>query len=283
MPTSPSSSAQQAREALAARLHDLRRAAGLSGQELAERCGWYKSKTSRIENARTLPTDADIRAWCWACNADEESEDLLAAARHAETLYVQWRRLHRCGLRQVHEASLPLYESTCLFRVYCSTVMPGLLQTPGYATDLLAAITAFQGTPDDVPAAVAARTARSRVVHDSGRRFMLLVEEAVLRCGVGNPAAMVDQLGHLLEVMALPNVCLGVVPFGDRSQRIWPLETFMIFNDARVHVELLTARVTITAPSEVAAYERAFIGLSELALYGADACARIRAALGTLG
>lgn len=283
MPTSPSSSAQQAREALAARLFDLRRAAGLSGQELAERCGWYKSKSSRIENARTLPSDTDIRAWCRACDAVEETEDLLAAARHAETLYVQWRRLHRCGLRQVHEASLPLYESTRLFRVYCSTVMPGLVQTPGYATDLLSAITAFQGTPDDVPAAVAARTARSRILHDSGRRFMLLIEEAVLHSGVGTPAAMAEQLGYLLEVMALPTVCLGILPFGDRARKIWPLETFMIFDDARVHVELLTARVTVTAPSEVSAYARAFADLAQLALYGASASARITTALAALG
>ncbi|MFI9228660.1 helix-turn-helix domain-containing protein [Streptomyces rimosus] len=283
MPSSPSSSAQQAREALAARLHDLRRASGLTSQELAERCGWYKSKTSRIENARTLPSDADIRAWCRACEAADETEDLLAAARHAETLYVQWRRLHRSGLRQVHEASRPLYERTRLFRVYCSTVMPGLVQTTGYATDLLSAITAFQGTPDDVTEAVTARTDRSRVLHDSGRWFMLLVEEAVLRSGVGNPAAMADQLHYLLEVMALPSVRFGVVPFGDRARRMWPLETFMIFDDDRVHVELLTAKVTITAPTEVDAYARAFDGLSGLALYGACAGARIRAALGALG
>lgn len=53
MPESPSSSAQAARERVANRLRVLRAEAGLTGSELAARCGWTHPKTSRIENART--------------------------------------------------------------------------------------------------------------------------------------------------------------------------------------------------------------------------------------
>lgn len=49
---------------------------------------------------------------------------------------------------------MPLYERTRLFRVYCSNVVPGLVQTPGYASALMSSITRFQGMPDDVPEAV---------------------------------------------------------------------------------------------------------------------------------
>jgi hypothetical protein len=41
MPSSSSSSAQQARQALADQLRDIRLAAGLSGRELAARAGWH--------------------------------------------------------------------------------------------------------------------------------------------------------------------------------------------------------------------------------------------------
>ncbi|WP_234430583.1 helix-turn-helix domain-containing protein [Streptomyces sp. NRRL F-4489] len=41
MPRSPSSSAQAAREAIARRLRELRKRAGLTVTELAGRCGWH--------------------------------------------------------------------------------------------------------------------------------------------------------------------------------------------------------------------------------------------------
>lgn len=55
MPISPSSSAQAARAVVARRLRDLRKSAGLTVVELANRCDWHHSKTSRIENAQTGP------------------------------------------------------------------------------------------------------------------------------------------------------------------------------------------------------------------------------------
>lgn len=73
---SPSSSAQAAREAVAARLADIRKTAGLKAHEVADRCGWHKSKVSRLENARTPPSDEDIRKWCETCGALHHAPDL---------------------------------------------------------------------------------------------------------------------------------------------------------------------------------------------------------------
>lgn len=39
----------------------------------------------------------------------------------------------------------------------------------------------FQGTPDDVAEAVAACVARSRFLYDGGQRYVVLIEESVLR------------------------------------------------------------------------------------------------------
>ncbi|WP_280451174.1 helix-turn-helix domain-containing protein [Nocardia cyriacigeorgica] len=44
-----------ARSALGARLRELRRAANLSGVDLAARCGWDSSKISRIERGKQAP------------------------------------------------------------------------------------------------------------------------------------------------------------------------------------------------------------------------------------
>ncbi|MET7718696.1 helix-turn-helix transcriptional regulator [Streptomyces sp. NPDC005407] len=276
MPHFPMSSVQEARAALAERLRELRLDAGITGKELAKRCGWSVAKSSRIENAHTAPSDADIRAWCTACGADGQAADLVAANRQADSMYVQWRRLQHTGMKRLQEASTPLYERTRLFRVYASHVVPGFLQTPGYATALMGTIAAFRGTPDDVSEAVEARMRRSHVLYEGEHRFATLVEENVLNHRIGDSEVMAGQLGSLLASMALPSMSLGVIPAeAPREQVMWPLEQFTAFDDIRIHVELLAARVTVTAPSELDVYLRAFTRLTELAVYGAEARALI--------
>lgn len=276
-----SSAAQAAREVLAARLRDLRLDAGLTGHELARRCGWSAAKSSRIEHAKTPPSDMDVRAWCAACDAEDQAQDLVAANRLADQMYVHWKRLHRHGMRRAQEEVVPLYERTRCFRVYCSNVVPGMLQTEAYATALLSTIAAFQGTPDDSPEAAAARVARSHVVQNGNRRFAFLVEETVLRYRIGDAETMASQLGYLLAVMALPNVSLGVIPF-TAGRRVWPLEAFYVFDDHRVSVELLTAAVNVTAPGEIAVYAKAFAELNHIAVHGAPARSLITDAIATL-
>ncbi|WP_052852223.1 helix-turn-helix domain-containing protein [Streptomyces avicenniae] len=282
MPALPSSSVQAARRAVADRLREIRREANLTATDVAGRTGWYKSKVSRLENAVTPPSDDDIRAWCRACRADGMVADLIAASRSADTMYVEWRRLQRTGLRRLQDSYIPLFERTRTFRIYCSNVVPGLLQTGGYAAALLGAIAAFRGTPDDVTAAVAARLDRSRIIGRGDRRLALLVEEAVLRHRVGGADVMAGQLGHLLSVMAYPSVSLGVIPFS-AERRMWMIETFSAYDTDQVQVETLTAQLNVTAPSEVEQYLRAFGEFSKLAVHGAAARTLITSAIDALG
>ncbi|MEY9841788.1 helix-turn-helix domain-containing protein [Streptacidiphilus sp. EB103A] len=282
MPSSPSSSVEAARKAVAARLREIRRDAGITGHELAVRAGWHASKSSRLENGVTPPGDDDIRTWCRVCGADDQAADLIAASRSADSMYVEWKRVQRTGLRRLQESYIPLFERTRVFRVYCSNVIPGLLQTPTYAMELLSDITAFRGAPNDVADAVAARMDRSRILREGDHRFAVLVEEAVLRYRVGDASTMAGQLGHLLAVMSLPAVSLGVIPF-TTSRHMWPVETFSIYDDEQAQVELLTAAVTVTAPTEIDQYVRAFGRLADVAVYGADARALITAAIAALG
>ena len=96
-------------------------------------------------------------------------------------------------------------------------MVPGFLQTPGYATALMSAITDFQQTPDDVAEAVRARMGRNRILASEGRRFAILLEESVLRYQVGDDEVMPAQLGHLLSCTALPTVRIGIIPFTRRG------------------------------------------------------------------
>jgi hypothetical protein len=96
----------------------------------------------------------------------------------------------------------------------------------------------------------------------------MLLEESVLRYRVGDNEVMSAQLGQLLGVTAMPNVKLGVIPFTVEARPMWTLEAFTVFDNARVHVELLSAQVTVTVPGEVVVYLRAFDRLASLSARG---------------
>jgi transcriptional regulator with XRE-family HTH domain len=272
MPTFPSSSAQAARAVVARRLRDLRKSAGLTVSELARRCGWHHAKTSRIENARTAPNATDIRRWCRATNAEDQADDLIAQSLHAESMYTEWRTQVRAGLTALQGSEPRLFEDTRVFRIYSSTLVPGLLQTEGYAAGVLRISARFQELPvDDSAQAARARVDRSSIIHRPGHTVVLVIEEAVLRHQVCDSDAMAAQLGYLLTAGALPQVSLGIIPMSTQQRTQWPRETFHLYDDRLVSVELVSARVRITQPSEIVQYFKAFEQLRGMAVYGTDA------------
>lgn len=283
MTASPSSAVQEARKTLGKRLREIRQAAGFkTARALAARAGWHESKSSRIENGVTLPSDDDIRAWTTVCGAEDQVTDLIATARGIEEMYVDWRRLERAGLKQVQESVLPLYEKTHRFRFYQSWVVPGLLQTPEYTRAVLETVASLREAPGDVTEAVAARMARQHILYSAGRRFAFLVEEWVLRTVIGDTATMAAQLGQLITVASLPSVSLGVIPMGIPRGNAWPSESFSVFDDEQIGVELVSAHLTVRQSRGIAEYVRAFTELAGIATYGAPARKLITSAIDAL-
>lgn len=270
MPRPQLSSEQAARKAIADRLGELRRDAGLTATALAQRCGWSTSKASRIERNLTRPSDTDIHAWCRASNAQTEAADLIAASRTADSMYREWRRVHRDGLKRRQTVDVPLYQRTRHTRVYVSNVVPGLLQTQPYAEALMSAIADFEDVRNDASEAAAARVERSRVLHDGSRRFAFLFEEDVLHYPFGGAEVMAGQLDAILAAMSLPNVSIGIIPRGT-PRTMWTLEGFLIFGAEEVQVETLSADLAISRPSEISTYLRAFERLAGMAVYGPGA------------
>jgi transcriptional regulator with XRE-family HTH domain len=64
---------QQAREALGARLREIRKDANLTARALAVAMGSHFTKVSKIENGARSPTEQDIRSWCTACGPPTRS------------------------------------------------------------------------------------------------------------------------------------------------------------------------------------------------------------------
>ncbi len=266
----PSEDVQQAKEAFGARLRELRLEASLTGRALARLTGLHYTKISRAENGRQSVTDAEIRTWCTACSASDQVPELIAMARTVESMYREWRRQTRAGMRQLQESSAPQYERTRLFRIYEHTALPGLFHTAEYSMEIMSYWVRFLGLPDDARAATAARLARQKVLRSGRRRFIVVLAEQALRTRLGTAQVMTAQLEHLLEVMRLPNMSVGIIPAMAERYTVAQVP-FWIWDDVRVTVETISARLEIARADEIALYTTVFDQLRQSAVYGSRA------------
>ncbi|MFI6998752.1 helix-turn-helix domain-containing protein [Nocardia sp. NPDC050175] len=269
----------EAREAFGERLRNLRRDAGLTGRQLAELAGWHSSKVSKIEYGKQTPTDDDVRLWCIHTRSADQVPDLIANLRNVETSYLEQKRM-RLPHRQ--KQSIVTEAQTSLMRWYEPVVVPGLLQTPPYAEALLAMVLDFyDDPPTDLEPGLAARLERQQVLYRGNHRFFFLIGEQVLHSRVGTAATMLEQMDRLLTAMSLPRVVLGIVPTSS-DYRTPVMNNFIMFDTRMVQVETTSAELTITQPSEIALYDKAFHRLKDQAIHGQGARAMITAAMDSL-
>jgi transcriptional regulator with XRE-family HTH domain len=277
--TAFSSSAHLARQALADRLREMRVHAGLTAQALAQGAGWHRTKVSKLEHGTTSPTAADIQAWCTVCGVPDQIPSVVHELQAADSLWLDWQRMERAGLKPAQEAVREIYERTKLLRVYSSQLIPGPVQTAAYVHALLSGLRDRRGVVDDVAGAVAERMDRQRSLFAGDHRFAVVLEEDTLHFRIGGPQVLAGQLRHLLTVAGLPNVSLGIIPRNVDRSRMWPVEMFFLFDDQQVNVELVSGFLTITQPREIAMYAKGFADLAAAAVYGPPAKQLITRAL----
>jgi transcriptional regulator with XRE-family HTH domain len=282
MSVASSSNVQALRQALGARLREVRLEAGLSARELAQRMGRHPSKVSRIEGGTATPSPADIRSWCEHTQAEDREQELIDALRTLEGMYVEWGRIERTGRRQLQESIHGLFHKTRKFKAYSSWLIPGPLQTVEYTRTLMNLTAAKRGFPNDTEDMLQIRADRNRVLYKGDHTFAILIEETLLRVGVGGPEVMAGQLGHLITASTLPSVGLGIVPMGT-SRTSWPVEDFWILDDQRVLVELVSGHLSLTQQRDVELYLQQFADLNEHAVYGPAARALIANAISSIG
>lgn len=271
---------QQAREALGYRLRDIRMDARVSGRQLAALAGWHFTKVSKIEHGRSMPSEADIELWCFHCGTESQIADLTAAARGIEKMYVELKRLLRRGTSRYQQELLDEETRTRHFRIFDPAVIPGALQTPGYATVRFAEFADMVGIPTDLPATVAVRMERARLLLSGERLFHVVVGEHALGAALAPPDVMEDQLQHLLEISRQPRLRLGILPALARHYMTFC--GFWIFDDREAQIETYSAAVRITQPREIAMYAKVFEHYSRRAVYGQQARDLISQAIAAL-
>ncbi|MFI9718910.1 helix-turn-helix domain-containing protein [Streptomyces sp. NPDC052396] len=261
---------QRAREALGARLRELRTEGGLTGRQLSDRCGWAHSKVSKLENGRQTAAPEDLEAWARACGAPGESEDLQRRLRGLETHVQSRRRQLASGHASINEQSVIEYRQTRAVRAYEATVIPGLFQTPDYARALLTHNASLHQTPRDTEAAVRARMKRQEVLYEPGKQHRIILWEAALHALPCSPVTLAAQLDRLAGLVGLDTVSLGIVPLGV-PLTLTPRHGFWIFDERLVRVETISTELRLDDPADVALYGRVWDRLNDASVYGAEA------------
>ncbi|MGI5187832.1 helix-turn-helix domain-containing protein [Promicromonospora sp. CA-289599] len=255
-------------EDLGRRLRALRVGADLAGKDLAAALGWPASKVSRIELARQNASPADVDAWLAVTGGSEtERTRLLGLLDQSREDQHSHRRRARRGQAPVQAGYNALVQGCTHFREFHNVVIPGMLQTPDYAHAILtAAARAHEVSVADVEEAVATRMERQRYLYTS-RRFEFVLAEPVLRWGLVPADVMRAQIDRLQSAIGLPNVRLGVLPYGAADDV--PTHMFEMFDDL-VCVET-TSREHRYTGAETEAYIKTFTALQKVALTGEDA------------
>ncbi|MEE2041737.1 helix-turn-helix transcriptional regulator [Nocardiopsis sp. CT-R113] len=226
-----------------------------SGAVLASRAGVTQPTVSRVENGqRVSGVEAVERLIAALPFSQEEAGRLTLMARGAYALAAEDKRVD-AGVSLVPGAGRKLLTSASVVCGFQDAMVPALLRIPEYvsvdAGDL--------GSSADLGKALA----------DEGKTFRLVVTESSLRTWPGSGEFMPAQLEHLLAVAQLPNVSLGVIPWGV-GLPVMPPHGFTVCDEAGVLVETFTAEMTLTGLKHVTAYREAFDALEAVAVTGED-------------
>lgn len=268
---------QQAdRRNLADVLREVRRAAGLSGERLAARCGISQSKISRIETGRTLPSVSDVdRILSALAVPSDQARSLLDMARAANVDYTSGRAVARLGLDHRQREVIGRIESARFYRQFLPAIPPGFLQIRQYAERVMAPVVP-SAPARDVAKAVRARMEMRSVLDDESRRFMLLITEPAVRWNLAGTDVGAQQIAHLAREAARPNVEIGVIRQATQVPKA-PVNMFSIVDERLVTVELFNGVVTFRDPREVMHYVELFEFFYSHALTGDDAVEFLKA------
>lgn len=219
---------------LAERLKKARTDKGLTQTELAAHADWGdsgKTKVSKIESGRQLPSEADIDQWATATGLSGRLvKQLKAMLVEAEQLRTSYRKRMVKGQAPVQQEYTDLAETTTSFRFFETFVLPRYIQVPEYA---LAVLSEFKrhASINDVEEAVNVRLSSIRFLYDPAKRFEFLINEPVIRSRRFPPEVMRPQLDRLLSVIGLRNVRFGIYPQISAPTRRLPVSSFELFDD----------------------------------------------------
>jgi hypothetical protein len=212
----------------------------------------------------------------------DQRDILVQLAR--ESRQKGWWHAYSDAIEPGFASYIGLENAASEIRIYEVALIPGLLQTEDYARTVLTAGN-VGADGEAVRRTLAVLLARQPLLTDDDPpRLWAVLDEAALRRRVGGGGLMRLQLEHLLEMAALPNVELQVLPFGAGAHPAMGRPFVILAFPERadpdvVYLEDLTSALYVEDVAEVDRYNIFFNHLRAAALPFADSAALITSVL----
>lgn len=258
-------------------LRKIRDDAGVSsGVEAGRLAGFSQAKVSRMEAGRFVPSPEDADRYARALGASAAiRRQLVAMARdfHEQHRALAPARVSLSRSAATHEQRVRRNEARSRnISVFHPLVIPGLLQTEEY---IRAVFTSGTLPQPEVDARVAARLARTEILHEPGRQFTFVLTTGALGWHVGSPEVMVRQVEHIAELSRLPHLRVGVIPWGVEAT-VFPPCGFDLYDEHTAVVGVVGGSAYYNDPADVARYVAMLAALERLAVFGDAARGELR-------
>ncbi|MFI7305890.1 helix-turn-helix domain-containing protein [Micromonospora aurantiaca] len=264
------------RRQLGRALRDLRTEARMTLDGAAEAMQCSRQKMWRIETGLGPTRAVDVKAMCELYAATPELTTALVALAN-ETKAKGWWHSYGDAIPDWFELYVGLESAAARLREHDDTLVPGLLQTPGYTRGV------YQNRPnmpaEELEEVLEVRRRRQEILvrrlPKAPQLEWVLSEAVLLRC-VGSSAVMAEQLDRLLERTTLPNVSVRVLPLsagahygalaGAFVMLDFPLGNRVVPDPSVVYSESVTGALYLDRPEEFAVYEKVWASLVSLSL-----------------
>ncbi|MDT6987720.1 MULTISPECIES: helix-turn-helix domain-containing protein [Streptomyces] len=195
-------------------LAGFREDAGLSQDQAARSVGFSGAKLSRIESGkgRRPPTETDVRALLELYGTDDYEASVLLKLLQRAGEPGWWQRYDKRLMPEWFDRLVGLQEAAATIRTFEIQYVPGLLQTADYTRAVVE-----RGLPNapasEVQRRVELRMRRAQLLlREDAPQLWAVIDESVLLRVLGDRTVMREQLDHLAEMAARPNVTLQIVP-----------------------------------------------------------------------
>ncbi|MGW4462976.1 helix-turn-helix domain-containing protein [Micromonospora sp. NPDC004704] len=264
------------RRQLGRTLGQLRTEAGVTLDGAAETLECSRQKVWRIESGLGSVRSLDVKAMCQLYDATPELVTALVGLA-GETKAKGWWHAYGDAIPEWFEMYVGLEAAASRIRRYDETLVPGLLQTKDYALAVYQHRTEMPFEERDrlVEIRLQRQSLLTRRLPPAPRMEVVIHEAALLRI-VGSREIMAEQLRHLQQVSALPNVSIRVLPLTTGLHPGAVAGTFVMLSfppgnratpePPLIYCESLTGALYLDRPDEIAAYESVWTGLNRLAL-----------------
>ncbi|MGW1886549.1 helix-turn-helix domain-containing protein [Streptomyces sp. NPDC001970] len=256
------------RRRLAIELKKLREDHNLTCIQVGKELDWSSSKVNRMETGQGRVQPSDVDALCRFYGTSDELRNLLKSlAKESKTK--GWWHGHGDAVPAWFSVYVGLEQAASTLRSYQGEFIPGLLQTPEYATELSRAW--VDHSMESIALMVDVRMRRQELLTgDTAPDLWVVVHQSALMHVVGNRPVMSGQLERMLEIVKLSNVTVQVLPFDAGAYPTTGPFTVLGFPEQEdpdvVYREGLTDSVYLEQPTDVTLYARAFDHLRALAL-----------------